>query len=127
MQELVQEAIFNNVHQQRCFLAEAAPICSRRLHGLFGYNAVTITAQAILKGTYKYPPDFDQATREICKECARIRLMIPKNYISTVISKEDWKGQWRGLQESTSPSGLGSTLAIILPNASWTTCHIFMH
>ncbi len=71
-QESVQEAIFANSHRKQFFLAEAAPICTGGLRGKFGYNAITRTARAILNGTYQFPPDFDQATREICKECAQI-------------------------------------------------------
>jgi hypothetical protein len=62
-QETVQEAIFNNIHRKRFFLAESAPICTGNLRGRFGYNAVTKTAKAILNGKYKYPPEFDQATK----------------------------------------------------------------
>jgi hypothetical protein len=71
-QESVQQAIFENIHRKRFFLAESAPICTVKLRGQFGYNAVTRTAKAILDGTYVYPEDFDQATKEICLECARI-------------------------------------------------------
>ena len=74
-QEAVQEAIFNNIHRKRFFLAEAALICSGGLRGSFGYNSTTRTARAILNGTYIFPPDFDQATREILKECASIHVI----------------------------------------------------
>ncbi len=47
-QELVQKAIIDNIHQKWFFLAEVAPACNGQLQGLFGYNAVTITAQRIL-------------------------------------------------------------------------------
>jgi hypothetical protein len=90
-QELVQEAIFNNIHWKQFFLAEASPACNGPLRGLFGYNAVTITAKRIMEGTYIYPDNFHQATKEICQECARIRLMVPKNSMCLDISKEDWK------------------------------------
>jgi hypothetical protein len=33
--------------------------------------------------------------------------MIPKDSLCTNISKEDWRSQWRGCQESTSSSELG--------------------
>jgi hypothetical protein len=72
-QESVQQAIFNNIHQKRFYLAEAALACNGQLRGMFGYNATTITVQRILEGSYIYPEGFDQATREICEECARIR------------------------------------------------------
>jgi hypothetical protein len=58
-QESVQQAIFDNIHRKRFFLAEAVPICTSRLRGQFGYNAVTRTAKAILKGSYVYPEDFN--------------------------------------------------------------------
>jgi hypothetical protein len=102
MAESVQEAIFTHIHHKRFFLAENAPICSGRLRGQFGYNAVTKTAREILDGTYVYPPDFDQATKEICEECARIQAMIPQDSLDTLITKEDWQCQWRGRTESTS-------------------------
>ena len=95
-QESVQEAIFNNIHRKLFFLAEAAPICTGNLRGRFGYNAVTQTARAILNGTYIFPPDFDQATKEICEECARIREMIPIDSMDTIITKEQWRSQWKG-------------------------------
>ncbi len=107
-QETVQEAIFNNIHRKRFFLAESAPICTGNLRGRFGYNAVTKTAKAILNGKYKYPPEFDQATKKICEECACIREMIPIDSMDTIIAKEQWRSQWRGRHELTlsSESGL---------------------
>ncbi len=71
-------------------LAEAAPLCSDpMLREAFGYNLATNTADAIMAKTYVYPPNFDQATREICEECSRIHLMMPKDSVGTHLSKED--------------------------------------
>jgi hypothetical protein len=106
-QESVQEAIFDNIHRKRFSLAEAAPTCNWPLQGLFGYNAVTITAQQILDGLYPYPPDFDQVSKEICEECARIRMMIPQDSLITTITKNDWERQWKGCRELTSSSESG--------------------
>jgi hypothetical protein len=50
---------------------EKAPLCSSNLQGKFGYNANTKIARAILAGSYKYPPDFDQATKEILRSVSR--------------------------------------------------------
>jgi hypothetical protein len=108
-QESVQEAIFTNIHRKQFFLAEAAPICTGNLRGKFGYNAVTRTAKAILNGTYEYPTDFYQATRDICEECACIREMIPIDSLDTIITKEQWRHQWKGRCKS----GIGTTLATI--------------
>jgi hypothetical protein len=95
-QELVQEVIFANIHRKQFFLVEAAPICMGNLRGKFGYNAVTRTAKAILNGTYEYPNNFYQVTREICEECACIWEMIPINSLDTFITKEQWRHQWKG-------------------------------
>ena len=86
---------------------EAAPACNGRLRGMFGYNATTITAQRILKGRYSFPEGFDQATREICEECARIRLLVPKNSQNLIISHHDWEKHWRRKREETSSSKSG--------------------
>jgi len=101
-QEAVQQAIFDNIHRKQFFLAEAAPACNGWLCGLFGYNATTSTAERILAGTYIYPDNFDQATREICEECAWIQLMVPKDSLNLSISRHDWRRQWKGRRESTS-------------------------
>jgi hypothetical protein len=71
-QESVQQAISDNIHRKRFFLAEVVSICTGKLRDQFGYNAVTSIAKAILDGTYVYPEDFNQATKEICLECACI-------------------------------------------------------
>ena len=71
-QEDVQNAIRQNIHMQQFYLAEEAPICLGPLRGSFGYNSVSPTASAILDGSYIFPDNFDQATREILEECARI-------------------------------------------------------
>jgi hypothetical protein len=105
--EAVEEAIFNNIHRMRFYLAEAAPACNGRLRGLFGYNAATVTAERILNGTYDYPDDFDQATRDICEECAIIRLKVPKDSMNLTITSNDWVRQWKGRREATSSSESG--------------------
>jgi hypothetical protein len=96
-QELVQNIIWDNIHCMRFRLAEAVPICSDpMLREAFGYNATTEMTQAILAGTYQYPPNFDQATKEICEECSHICLMIPQDSVRTHLSKEGWQRQWKG-------------------------------
>ncbi len=70
--EELHKAIWDNIHRKRFYLTEDAPICSGPLRGAFGYNSVTPTAKAILEGTYNYPPDFDEVTKEILQECTLI-------------------------------------------------------
>jgi hypothetical protein len=95
-QESVQQAIFDNIHCKWFYLTEAAPACNGQLRRLFGYNATTITAKHILEGNYPYPEDFNEATREICKECAQIQLLVPKNSHNLLITWHDWRRQWKG-------------------------------
>ena len=82
-------------------------MCSGPLRGIFGYNSVPPTANAILEGTYQYPPDFDEATKKIIQECALIRIRVPKNSDTTTITPEDWTNHWRQAREETSSSTSG--------------------
>jgi len=106
-QREVQEAIFSEIHQKRFFLAEQAPICNGWLRDAFGYTATSPVAKAILNGSYIYPHDFDQATKELCMACARIRQSIPKNSIPSDISQHHWSRRWRKAKEDTSSSVSG--------------------
>jgi hypothetical protein len=103
-QEDLQNAIWTNIHRKRLYLAEEAPLCSEPLRGQFGYKAINPTARAILAGTYQYLPEFDKATKEILKECTKICLLIPKDLVTTRITKDDWHGHWDMAKESTSSS-----------------------
>ena len=106
-QESMNKAIFDNIHNKRFHLAEAAPICNGTLRGEFGYNAISQTAQSILDGSYTFPDDFDVATRELCEEFARIRLKIPKDSLRMTINKEEWARHWSKAREDTSSSYSG--------------------
>jgi hypothetical protein len=107
--EDLHEAIWENIHRKQFYLAEEAPMCSGPLRGLFGYNSVTPIAKAILEGTYQYPPDFGEATKEILQECALIRIRVPKNKnsVTTTITPQDWTNHWRRAREETSSSTSG--------------------
>jgi hypothetical protein len=102
--EELHKAIWDNIHRKRFYLAEEAPICSGLLKGAFGNNSITPTAKAILEGTYKYPPDFDEATKEILQECVLIQLQTPKNSFSTIIIPVNWSNDWCLAREETSSS-----------------------
>ncbi len=88
-QESVHQAIFDNIHHKRFFLAKDALICQGKLHGWFSYNSVAETAGAALDGTFVYPNNLDKATKEICWECAAIRALIPINLLNILITKEN--------------------------------------
>jgi hypothetical protein len=44
----------------------------------------------ILEGRYEFPENFDQATRELRKECALICKNIPTNSVKIEMLKEDY-------------------------------------
>jgi hypothetical protein len=83
-------------------------------------------AQRILNGTFSYPEDFDQATKEMCKECARIRLLVPKDSMKLSSQKRIGRDSGKG---NKSPHPLWKPAFIldtILQDANRTTLHIFM-
>jgi hypothetical protein len=86
IQESVHKAIWTNIHYKRFYLAEEAPICEGQLRQHLGYNAVSNTARAILDGTYVYPDTFDEAskTKDLCKECALIRQIVPEDSVNII-------------------------------------------
>lgn len=103
----VQTAIWDQIHRKRFYLVEEAPICKGELRGEFGYLSVSPSAQAILNGTYLYPPDFDEDTKDICCECTRIRSHIPINSVHADVDEECWSRGWGKAKEDTSFSESG--------------------
>jgi hypothetical protein len=71
-QEGVQNAIFNEMHRKGYNLAEEAPICKGSLRGQFRYMLTLPMAWSVLDGSYDFPPDIDEATKELFEECAKI-------------------------------------------------------
>jgi hypothetical protein len=65
------------------------------------------TAHAILAGTRVYLEDFDETTKELCRECALIRQVIPQDSFGIKITKEEYRGHWRKTKEETLPSKSG--------------------
>jgi hypothetical protein len=53
--EMVEEAIFREVHDKCYTMAKEAPICSGILLPPFGYVANTPASRAVLNGTYQTP------------------------------------------------------------------------
>jgi hypothetical protein len=50
-------------------------------------------AQSVLDGSYNYPPDIDEVTKELFEECAKIQSIIPANSVTGIISQELWQRQ----------------------------------
>lgn len=103
-QAAMQEAIWLGIHDQLFFLAEQVPICQGRLREEFGYLAKTQTVREVLAGTYAYTPDFEEATRELCEECAKIRLQVPPRSVNTNVTRAEWQGRGAKAKEKTSSS-----------------------
>ena len=89
-QQTVHEAIWDEIHRKRFYLAEQAPICQGSLRGDFGYTACSPTAKKVLEGRYEYPEGFDSATRELLEECAPILQTVPKQSVSKIIRRQEW-------------------------------------
>ena len=106
-QSAVEQAIWNGIHKQRFFLAEQAPICQGQMREAFGYLATTIAARQVLEDSYNNPEWFDEATKELCKACAKIRLGVPKDSVDTTVRHEEWSQRWSKAQEKTSSSESG--------------------
>ena len=106
-QEAVQKAIWDEVHRKRFHMAEEAPICQGNLRGQFGYMATSPAAQAVLDGSFEYSADFDQGTRDLLEECARIRATIPASSVNTLITRQVWQQRWAKAKEDTSSSESG--------------------
>ena len=106
-QTAVEQAIWNGIHNKRFYLAEQAPICQGPMREAFGYLATTIAARQVLEGSYNYPADFDEATKELCEACARIRLGVPARSVNTTVKHEEWADCWSKANEKTSSSESG--------------------
>ena len=106
--EGVQNAIFNEVHRKRYNLAEEALICQGFLRGQFGYMSTSPTARSVLDGSYDFPPNIDNVTKELFEECAKIQSIVPARSVTGAISRERWQQRWKKVKEDTSssPSGL---------------------
>ncbi len=102
--EEVQEAICNEVHLKHYNVAEEAPICKGALRGEFGYTAMSPTAQAVLDGTYSFPPNMDEATKDLFLEITQIRQIVPADSVSGCISRAHWQQWWQRVREETSSS-----------------------
>jgi hypothetical protein len=117
----VNNAIWTDIHHKWFHLAEEAPVCQGQLCQDLEYNAVSKTARAILDGTYEYPVSFDQATKELCQECALIRQIVPKDSVRIQITKEDHKGHWQKAKEETFHQNQATTLGITWQDRSQST------
>ncbi len=88
-------------------LAKEAPICSGKLFHDFGYLASTPALTAVLNGTYFPLLDLDTATKELFDKIAAIRMIIPKDCVSFVITPAQWKQYWAIVNKETSSSESG--------------------
>ncbi len=95
------------MHRKQYNLTKEAPICQGGLQGQFGYTLTLPTAKTVLDGTYDFPPDMDEATRELFDEIAQVRTIVPSDSVMGMISRERWQQQWKKVKEDTSLSQSG--------------------
>lgn len=103
-QQAVENSIWEDIHGKRFHIAEQAPICQGRLRGQFGYMASTPSAQAVLNRTYDYPEDMHEGMQELLREALYIRQIIPKDSVSSMITRSELAEKWRKANEKTSSS-----------------------
>jgi hypothetical protein len=82
-------------------LAGEALICTGQLLQDFRYTATMAALRAVLDGTYIPPPTSDAATLELFAEIAHICILVPANSVSIIITPEQWKQYWKGVNEET--------------------------
>jgi len=100
----VQNALWREVHRTRYHMAEEAPICQGKLRGMFGYNADTVAARAVLDRKFEFSDEFHEATRRICESVADFRETIPQDSVDRIITREIWQQKWKKKREETSSS-----------------------
>ena len=100
----VEEISWSGIHDHGVYTAEQASLCNGRLRGDFDFQTTTKYTKEILNGTYAYPSNFDQVTKDIRQECARIRSDIPERSVNTVIRRKEWQQCWLKDKETISSS-----------------------
>jgi hypothetical protein len=106
-QDEVEQAIFNEIHGKRFYLADQALICKGKLCGDFGYMANTPAAQEALAGTYEFPLNCHEGTKDLIMEAAQIRKLIPANSVDLYLDTVAWRSKWNATDERTSSSESG--------------------
>ena len=105
-----EDAIFDQVStglDERFRLAMSAPAYSGQLFDDIGFCGDTAAAQAILEGTYVFPPDCDPATRLLLEEAAKTYRQLSNEEIASYVTLEDFQYWWRRARARTSSSYSG--------------------
>ena len=94
--------------QQRFSLGTRSPLSHGKLLADLGTLGDTQAAQALLRGEYSFPNDCDQATKDLLREVAAIKL--EHSHLTgphTNITSEDFTQFWKSAKERTSSSKSG--------------------
>jgi hypothetical protein len=64
--------------------------------------------RAVLAGEYRFSEDYDTGTRELLKEVARLRQLVPEYSVDLQVRHPKWSVKWKKAREKTllSHSGL---------------------
>lgn len=114
----VESTLFGEIHGKRFYLAEQAPICKGRMRGEFGYMANTSAGRAVLSGKYHFSSVNDIGTRELLKEVACLRQIVPANSVDLRVHHTKWRAKWRKARERTSSSHSGLHFSHYIEGAS---------
>jgi hypothetical protein len=85
-QDTVEQMIFSEIHDKGYMQAGKLPICNGALFHDLRYLANIPASKAVLKGTYKMPPNSDKATAKLFAKIAAICAIIPKDLVSITIT-----------------------------------------
>ena len=54
-----------------------------------------------MEGSYNFPTDSHEATKDLLAEIAEIRKIIPKDSVPDLITKDMWQERWEKAKETT--------------------------
>ena len=68
--------------------AHSSPFASGRLLDDIGHTGDGPAVKSILDGTYDFPPDYNEASKQLCIEASRIFAKTAEDMIQTFIERE---------------------------------------
>jgi hypothetical protein len=99
------EAVAGQTIEQRYKLAYSAPIMSHnKLLSDIGFTGDGVAVEAILNGTYEFPPDTDPHTQLLLTKSAALFSSIGEDMIEDWVRRQDFQKWWRTAREATESS-----------------------
>ena len=92
---------------ERYMSAHSSPFASGRLLDDVGHTGDGPAVKDILRGTYDFPPDYDDASKQLCIEASRIFSKTAEDMIQTFIERETFQDWWLTANEDIQSSKSG--------------------